>query len=265
MTIIHRTAQVDGTVGTDVVVGAFCEVGPSVVLGDGVRLHQNVILTGDTRIGANTEIFPFASIGQPGQLKGNPGRAGRLTIGERCVLREYVSINAGSEKADLLTEVGDDCLFMVGAHVAHDCRIGSNVVLVNYAGLAGHCVVGDHVTVSGYSAVHQFVRIGESAFVGAQSAVENDIIPFGMVLGNRARLKGLNIIGLRRRGVANNRIHALRVVYRDLFAQAGTLRARVDELRSRVGQDPLAVQILDFLQDVSRRSLCLPDLKDVAS
>jgi UDP-N-acetylglucosamine acyltransferase len=261
LTSIHRTAQVDGTVGANVSIGAFCEVGPSVVLGDGVRLHQNVILTGDTHIGANTEIFPFASIGQPGQLKGPAGRPGKLTIGERCVLREYVSVNVGSEKADLLTAIGDDCLFMVGAHVAHDCRIGNNVVLVNYAGLAGHCVVGDHVTISGYSAVHQFVRIGESAFVGAQSAVENDIIPFGMVLGNRARLRGLNIIGLRRRGIANARIHALRVVYRDLFAEAGTLRARMDDVRSREGQDPLTIQILDFIDADSKRSVCLPDLK----
>jgi UDP-N-acetylglucosamine acyltransferase len=262
---IHRTAQVDGTVGADVVVGAFCDVGPSVVLGDGVRLHQNVILTGNTHIGANTEIFPFASIGQPGQLKGHSGRAGKLTIGARCVLREYVSINVGSEKGDLLTKIGDDCLFMMGAHVAHDCTIGSNVVLVNYSGLAGHCVVGDHVTISGYSAVHPFVRIGESAYVGAQSAVESDVIPYGMVLGNRARLKGLNIIGLRRRGIANARIHALRAVYRSLFSEAGTLRGRVEDARAEVGHDPLAIQIFDFLQADSKRSICMPDLKDAAS
>jgi UDP-N-acetylglucosamine acyltransferase len=259
---IHPTAQIEGSVAADVVIGPFCVVGPEVVLSSGVRLHENVIVMGDTVIGERTEIFPFASIGKPGQIKGYAGRPGKLRIGAGCVLREYVTINAGSEKGDLVTEIGDDCYVMMGAHVAHDCKVGSNVVMVNYSGLAGHCFIGDFVIISGNSSVHQFVRIGESAFVGAQTGVENDIIPFGMALGNRARLKGLNIVGLKRRGVDKSRIHELRAFYRDLFSGSGALRARLADVLAAHGHEPLVRAVIDFIQAGGQRPLCVPQCEE---
>ena len=258
MANIHPTAQIEGTVAADVVIGAFSVVGPGVILGAGVRLHENVILKGDTRIGERTEIFPFASIGQPGQIAGYTGPPGKLRIGAGCVIREYATINAGSDRGDGVTEIGDDCYFMMGAHVGHDCKVGSKVVMVNNSGLAGHCTIGDFVIISGNCAVHQFVRIGESAFVGALSGVENDIIPFGMVLGNRARLKGLNVVGLKRRGIENSRIHVLRAAYRDLFTEIGTLRDRVEEVRAQHGHEPLVRTLTDFIGTSGERGVCVP-------
>jgi UDP-N-acetylglucosamine acyltransferase len=256
---IHPTAQVEGTVAADVIVGPFCVVGPQVVLSRGVRLHENIILKGDTEIGERTEIFPFASIGQSAQITGYTGRPGKLRIGAGCVLREYVTINVGSEKGDLVTEIGDDCFLMMGTHVAHDCKVGRNVVMVNYSGLAGHCVIGDFVIISGHNAVHQFVRIGESAYVGALSGVENDIIPFGMAIGNRARLKGLNIVGLKRRRIEKSRIHELRDAYRGLFTEAGTLRGRLDGVLAAHGHEPLVRTVVDFIRTGGGRAMCVPE------
>ena len=255
---IHPTAQIEGTVAADVVIGPFCVVGPRVVLAGGVRLHEHVVVQGDTEIGECAEIFPFASIGQSAQIKDYAGLPGKLRIGARCMLREYVTINVGSDKGDLVTEIGDDCFLMMGAHVAHDCKVGRKVVMVGYSGLSGHCVIGDFVTISGHSGVHQFVRIGESAFVGALSGVENDVIPFGMALGNRARLRGLNIVGLQRRGIEKSRIHELRIAYRDLFAEAGTLRARMDEVHAARGHEPLVRTVIDFIRAGGERAMCVP-------
>jgi UDP-N-acetylglucosamine acyltransferase len=256
---IHPTAQVQGTVGSDVEIGPFCSIGPEVVLGAGVRLHENVILKGNTEIGERTEIFPFASIGQPGQIVGYTGQPGRLKIGAGCVIREYATISVGSDKGDGATEIGDNCYLMMGAHVGHDCKVGSNVVIVGYSGLAGHCVVGDFTIISGNCGVHQFVRIGEGAFVGALSAVENDIIPFGMALGNRARLKGLNVIGLKRRGIENARIHVLRAAYRGLFAETGTLRSRLEGVSAEHGHEPLVRKVTDFIGASGERGICVPE------
>lgn len=258
MAQIHPTAQVEGRVCADVTIGPFCVVGPDVVLAAGVRLHENVIIKGQTEIGELTEIFPFASIGQAGQIAGYKGGPGRLTVGAGCVIREYVTINAGSDKGDKITEIGKNCYFMMGTHVGHDCKIGSNVVMVNNAGLAGHCLIGDFVIISGNCAVHQFVRIGESAFVGAQTGVENDIIPFGMAIGNRARLKGLNIVGLKRRGIENARIHVLRAAYRGLFTGTDTLRTRLDSVYAEHGQEPMVRAVTDFIKASGERGICVP-------
>jgi UDP-N-acetylglucosamine acyltransferase len=255
---IHPTAVVEGTVAADVVIGPYCVIGPGVVLAGGVRLHENVIVKGETEIGERTEIFPFASIGQTGQIMGYTGLPGKLKIGAGCVLREYVTINVGSEKGDLVTEIGDNCFLMMGAHVAHDCKVGRNVVMVGYSGLSGHCVVGDFAIISGHSGVHQFVRIGESAFVGALSGIENDVIPFGMALGNRARLRGLNIVGLKRRGIEKSRIQELRLAYRGLFADAGTLDGRLDEVFSAHGHEPLVQTVIDFIRAGGERAMCVP-------
>jgi UDP-N-acetylglucosamine acyltransferase len=256
---IHATAQVEGKVSADVTIGPHCVIGPDVVLAAGVRLHENVIIKGHTEIGERTEIFPFASIGQAGQIAGYTGGPGRLRLGAGCVIREYVTINAGSDKGDGVTEIGEKCYFMTGVHIGHDCKIGSNVTMVNYSGLAGHCLVGDFAIISGNCAVHQFVRIGESAFVGAQTGVENDIIPFGMAIGNRARLKGLNIVGLQRRGIENARIHVLRAAYRGLFAAKDTLRTRLDGVSAEHGHEPLVRTVTDFIRASGERGICVPE------
>jgi UDP-N-acetylglucosamine acyltransferase len=175
------------------------------------------VIAGDTAIGAGCEIFPFASVGLPPQDRKYRGEASRLEIGRNCVVREHVTINPGTAGGGMLTRIGDDCLLLVGAHVAHDCWLGDHVVLVNHATLGGHCRLDDYVMVGGLSAVHQFVRIGEGGFVGGMSGVENDIIPFGSALGNRAALGGLNIVGLTRRGFSREAIHRLRRAYRTLF------------------------------------------------
>lgn len=261
MASVHVTAQVEGIIADDVTIGSFCVVGPKVCLGRGVRLHEHVIVKGETTIGDNTEIFPFASIGQPAQITADTSLPGKLKIGSGCVIREYVTINVGSAKGDLVTEIGNNCFLMMGAHVAHDCKIGNNVVMVGYSGLAGHCVVGDYAMISGHSGVHQFVRIGEGAFVGALSGVENDIIPFGMAIGNRARLKGLNIVGLKRRSIKSSRIHDIRAAYRGLFADTGTLRGRLDEVDAAYGHEPLARQIVDFVRIGGERAICTPQRK----
>jgi UDP-N-acetylglucosamine acyltransferase len=263
MVSIHSTAQVEGTVAADVIIGPYCVVGPGVVLSCGVRLHEHVVVKGDTEIGERTEIFPFASIGQPAQITGHSDLPGKLKIGASCVIREYVTINVGSAKGDLVTEIGDNCFFMMGAHVAHDCKVGHDVVMIGYSGLSGHCVVGDFAIISGHSGVHQFVRIGEGAYVGALSGVENDLIPFGMALGNRARLKGLNIVGLKRRGIENSRIHKMRAAYRDLFADKGTLHARLDGVLAVHGHEQLVHKIVDFIRAGGQRAICMPQKKEL--
>jgi UDP-N-acetylglucosamine acyltransferase len=216
---------------------------------------------GQTEIGDHTEIFPFASIGQPAQIAAYSGPPGKLNIGAGCIIREYVTINVGSAKGDLVTEIGNNCFFMMGAHVAHDCKIGHDVVMVGYSGLSGHCIVGDYAMISGHCGVHQFVRIGEGAFIGALSGVENDIIPFGMAIGNRARLKGLNIVGLKRRGIENLRIHEMRAAYHGLFADTGTLQGRLDDVLAAHGHEPLARKMVDFIRTGGERAICTPQKK----
>jgi UDP-N-acetylglucosamine acyltransferase len=261
MSLIHPTALIDpkARIGRDVQIGAFSVIGPDVELADRVRLHTHVVVEGHTLIGEETEVFPFSSIGQAPQIYKYQGGSGRLRIGARCQIREYVTINTGSTKADGLTTIGDDCMLMMGAHVAHDCSVGKGVIMIGYAGLAGHCEIGDYAILSGHTGVHQYVRIGESAFVGALCAVENDVIPFGMVYGNRAVLEGLNLIGLKRRGFERDSIHALRKAYRLLFTnEEGTLKERVDEVSAMFPDDPLVNKVLDFIRAGGERAICTP-------
>lgn len=260
MTDVHSTAVVDpaATLGANVVVGPFCVIGPKVVLGDSVRLHPHVVITGDTRIGAGCEIFPFASIGLAPQDKKFRGEATRLEIGERNVIREYVTMNPGTEGGGGLTRVGSDCLFMVSAHVAHDCHIGNHVIFANGIALAGHCTVGDFAILGGLSAIHQYVRIGQHAFLGGVSGLETDLIPYGLALGNRAHLSGLNITGLKRRGFGRDQIHDLRKAYRALFAQQGTLAERADEVARSFDGNSAVAEIVAFVKAPTERSICVP-------
>ncbi len=260
MATLHATAIVDpaAKLGAAVEIGPFCVVGPGVELGDRVRLHSHVVIAGRTTIGADCEIFPFASLGHAPQDKKFAGENSSLVIGERNIIREYVTMNPGTQGGGLITEVGSDGLFMIGCHIAHDCRIGNHVILANNASLAGHCVVGDHVTVGGLAGVHQFVRIGAHAFVGGLSAVVDDIIPYGMVVGDRAYLAGLNVIGLKRRGFSREQIQDLRKAYRLLFSTEGTFAERLEGVHEMFEDNDGIRQILDFVKAGSDRPICVP-------
>jgi UDP-N-acetylglucosamine acyltransferase len=248
------------SLGAGVVVGPFCTVGPDVVLGDGVHLISHAAVAGRTTVGARTRIFPFASIGHEPQDLKFKGEPSTLSIGEDCVFREGVTVNPGTEGGGLATVIGHRSVFLANSHVAHDCRVGNNVIFSNGVLLAGHCHVDDFVIIGGGTAVHQFVRIGHHAFVAAMSGVGSDIIPYGMaVTGDRAaHLSGLNIVGLRRRGFSREQIHELRRAYRLLFADEGTLKERIEDVAAEFESHPLIHEILDFLRAGGDRSVCLP-------
>lgn len=257
---VHPTAIVSSgaKLGQGVKIGPYCIVGEHVVLHDNVELVSHVAVDGRTEIGAGTRIFPFASIGhQPQDLKYH-GEPSRLVIGERCTIRESVTINPGTEGGGMLTKIGNDCLIMASAHVAHDCVVGNNVVLANYVGLAGHSVIGDYVAFGGMCAVHQFVRIGAYAFIGAQSMIDSDVIPYAMAVGNRARLAGLNLVGLKRRGFSREAIHTLRSAYRMIFSGDRTLNERVESAARQFKDEPLVQDVVSFIAGVSDRPLTLP-------
>ena len=260
---IHPTAVIaDGaTIGADVFIGPYCVIGEHVTLGDRVRLVSHVVIDGVTEIGEETEIFPFASIGHRPQDKKFKGEDSRLTVGKRNVIREHVTMNPGTEGGGLITTVGDDCLFMASAHVAHDCVVGNNVILANNATLAGHVQVGHGVIIGGLAAVHQFVRIGDFAFVGGMTGVTKDLIPFGMVTGDRGSLDGLNLVGLKRRNVARENITQLRDIYKKLFtSNEGTLASRAAVLNTG-NLAAEAQSLLDFITSDSSRSFCTPTAK----
>ncbi|TCS64165.1 acyl-ACP--UDP-N-acetylglucosamine O-acyltransferase [Varunaivibrio sulfuroxidans] len=266
MTTIHPNAIVaqTATIGENVTVGPFCSVGPEVHLGDGATLVSHVAIDGRTTLGANSKIYPFASIGlQPQDLK-YAGEPSRLEIGCNTVIREHVTMNPGTQGGGMVTRVGNNCLFMVGAHVAHDCVIGDNVILVNNATLAGHVVVEDWVILGGLCAVHQFVRIGRHAMIGGMSGVEHDIIPYGSVVGNRAHLSGLNLVGLKRRNFDRETIHAMRNAYRVLFAQEGTMSERIADVAEMFKDVEPVMEIVDFIRADSSRAICRPKLDDAA-
>ena len=266
MSTIHPTAIIEAgaKIGDNVTVGPYCMIGADVVLDAGVTLVSHVVVGGRTNIGANTKIYPFASIGlQPQDLK-YKGEPSQLLIGCNNVIREHVTMNPGTEGGGMITRVGNNCLFMVGAHVAHDCQVGDHVILVNNATLAGHVDVGNWAILGGLSAVHQFVRVGRHAMVGGMSGVENDVIPYGSVIGNRARLSGLNVVGLKRRNFDRETIHALRNAYRLLFAPEGTMTERIKDVAEVFSENEPVMEIVNFIQADSSRAICKPSLEDAA-
>lgn len=263
-TTVHPTAIVEAgaVLGAGVEIGPFCVVGPEVVLGDGVVLKSHVVVTGQTSIGAETVVFPFASIGEVPQDLKFRGERVRLEIGARNRIREYVTMNPGTEGGGGLTRIGDDGLFMAGAHVAHDCRIGDRVILVNNASVAGHCVLEDDVIVGGLSGVHQWVRIGRGAMIGAVTMVTADVIPYGLVQGPRGHLDGLNLVGLKRRGASRAEIAALRKLLGALGQGAfrDAARARAEAAGTEGADQPTAMEreVLDFILGPSDRSFLAP-------
>ncbi|HJO73603.1 MAG TPA: acyl-ACP--UDP-N-acetylglucosamine O-acyltransferase [Rhodospirillales bacterium] len=266
MSEIHPTAIIaDGAkIGDNVSIGPYSMVGADVELDDGVELISHVVVTGHTSIGANTRIFPFASIGhQPQDLKYN-GEASSLTVGCNNVIREYVTMNPGTEGGGMATRIGNNCLFMVAAHVAHDCQIADNVILVNNATLAGHVSIDEWAIIGGLSAVHQFVRIGKHSMIGGKTGVAEDVIPYGSVIGNRACLSGLNIVGLKRRDFSREDIQNLRKAYRLIFAEEGTFAERIVDVAELFPDNEPVQDIINFINADSSRAICQPKLKDAA-
>ena len=263
MTNIHPTAIVqDGaTIGADVTIGPYCLVGPNVIIEDGCQLHGHVVLDGHTTLGAGSQIYQFASIGNPPQHLGYHGEATKLIIGKNNIIREHVTMNPGTVQGRGQTVIGDNGLFMATAHVAHDCIIGSNVIFANNASLGGHVEVGDFVFLGGLAAVHQYTRIGRYSFVGGAAALEGDLIPYGSCMGNRATLGGLNIVGMRRRKLDRETIHALRAAYRMLFAQEGTMQERLDDVTGMFPNHAEVMELVDFIRAESSRPLCTPKIE----
>jgi UDP-N-acetylglucosamine acyltransferase len=254
---IHTSAVVaDGVqLGTGVEIGPYCTVGPDVVLEDGVRLLSHVVVDGRTRIGAGVVLYPFCTVGLPPQDLKYKGEPTATEIGPRTQVREHVTIHRGTVTGRSLTSVGADCLLMAVTHIAHDCVIGNGVVIANNVVMGGHVSIADGAVIGGAAAIHQFVRIGRGAMIGGVSGVEADVIPFGSVIGNRARLAGLNVIGLRRRGVDKAGLHVLRSAVRLIFQGRGVFADRLDQARTAYGDDPLVAEILAFIDTPSRRGL----------
>jgi UDP-N-acetylglucosamine acyltransferase len=266
MTHIHKTALVDekAELNDSVTIGPYCVVGADVTLGGNVTLISHAVVEGRTNVGENTTIYPFASIGHRPQDLKYQGEPSTLMIGRNNTIREHVTMNPGTEGGGMMTKVGDDCLFMVGSHVAHDCQLGNGVIMANNATLAGHVEVGDYAVLGGLCAVHQFVRIGRHAMIGGMSGVEGDVIPYGSVMGNRAVLSGLNIVGLKRRKFSRDDIHDLRTAYRLLFAQEGTLSERVEDVAEMFKNSDPVIEIVSFIRDDSPRAVIQPEIEHAA-
>lgn len=256
---IHPSAIVEpgAQLGEGVSIGPFCHVGPQVRLADRVQLKSHVVVAGDTQVGEDTVIFPFACIGEIPQDKKFNGEATKLVIGARNRIREHVTMNTGTEGGGGLTSIGDDGLFMAGCHVAHDVIIGNRVIVVNQAALAGHCVLEDEVIVGGLSGVHQFVRIGTGAIIGAVTMVTNDVIPYGLVQAPRGVLDGLNLVGLKRRGVPRADITALRAAFQMLAQGEGAFQERARRLGDETESDYVR-RIVEFVTAASDRSFLTP-------
>ena len=260
MAEIDPTALVEtgAAIDTDVEIGPYCVIGRNVAIGAGCRLVAHVHLTGHTSIGPRTVIYPFASLGTPPQSIRYRGGATRLVIGPQCQIREGVTMNTGTEDGGGATKVGDREFFMVGSHVGHDCQVGNDVSLANNVVLGGHVSVGDNTFLGGHVAIHQYVRIGEGVMMAGMSAARDDIIPFGFALGQTGALVGLNVVGLRRRGVTRSQLHRLREAYRSLFFVAGRIADRIDAVEREFVGDPLVDKVIAFIRAGGKRPLMRP-------
>jgi len=260
---IHPTAIIGKNVklAANVSVGPYCVIEGEINIGEGTEIFSHVAIGGRTTIGEQCKIFPFASLGHAPQDLKFKGEKSQLVIGDHTIIREHVTMNPGTEGGGMLTKIGTHCLFMVGTHVAHDCKIGDHVILANNATLAGHVEVGDHAIIGGLAAVHQFVRIGKHAIIGGLSGVEHDVIPFGSVMGERASLAGLNLVGLKRRGFDRDTIHSLRNAYKLLFEDdAGILAERAERIVRDYGTVKEVMEVITFMNEKGSRSLCVPKM-----
>ena len=259
MSQIHPSAVIAETakIGADCVIGPFCLVGADVVLGDRVTLKSHVVVDGDTLVGDDTTIFPFAVIGEiPQDLKFD-GEKSRLRIGARNRIREHVTMNTGTTNGGGETRIGDDGLFMAGCHIAHDAQVGNRVIVVNSSAIAGHCILEDDVIVGGLSGVHQFVRIGQGAIIGAVTMVTKDVVPHGLVQGPRGALDGLNLVGLKRKGVSRTDITALRAAFQMLKDGEGTFQDRAHRLGEE-SDSPYVQEMVAFIFGETDRNFLTP-------
>lgn len=261
MSSIHPSSVIeDGAgIGENCTIGPFCHIGPNVTLGAGATLHSHVVIAGHTTIGDGARIFPFASIGHEPQDLKYKGEVTTLVIGRNCVIREGVTLNPGTAGDAGTTIIGDDCVFLANAHVAHDCILGNRIIFSNAAMVAGHCKVGDNVIFGGGAGVHQFCRIGRNAFIGGMAGVDSDVIPYGIALGNRAYLGGLNIVGMKRAGIARESIHAARAALRQLFSGDMPVGKAAESLPEEIAGDQVVAQIAAFIREGGEnRALCTP-------
>ena len=260
--MIHKTAIVSdkAQIAKNVEIGPFCVIGDNVKIEEGTILKSHVVIDGNTTIGKNNIIFPFATVGLVPQDLKFAGEQSQLIIGDNNTIREHVTIHLGTKDGGMITKIGNNCLLMVGVHIAHDCLIGNNVILANNATLAGHVQVGNNVVIGGLSAVHQFVRIGGGAMIGGMSGVENDVIPFGLVMGERAHLAGINLVGMKRQNISRDEIHALRNFYKQLFENDGDINFinRVTEISQDFSQNSIIKEVINFINSETSRSFCKP-------
>lgn len=264
MAKIDPSARVESgaVLGADVTIGPFCAVGPHVVIGAGTNLISHVNVSGVTTIGENCTIYPFASLGTAPQSTGYRGEPTKLAIGNNCTIREGVTMNTGTVSGGGVTRVGDRGFFMNNAHVGHDCHVGNDVIFATSATLGGHCTIGDFVFIGGLSAVHQFTRIGPQVMVGGVCGVTQDIIPYAIANGQRAKLEGLNVVGMKRRGFTHTRMKTVRAFFQKLFHGPGVFAERLAVLQSERDSDPAIADILDFIAADKHRPLCMPSISD---
>ena len=261
--MIHKTALVDSKakVSNSVNVGPYSVIGPNVEIGDDVTIHSHVNIYGNTKIGKGNKIYPFASIGNdPQDLKYN-GEQTKLVIGNNNKIREYVTIHPGTSGGGGITKIGDNCLFMISSHVAHDCDVGNNVIIANNVPLGGHVTLENNVVIGGNSAVQQFTRIGQMAMIGGMTGVLHDVIPYGLSIGNRNYLQGLNLIGLRRANFENKDILGLTEAYKEIFATKN-LTDNLNKLNGEFKENPLVKNVIEFITRDKKRSICTPFSKE---
>ena len=257
--MIHKSSIIDtkAKIGKNVKIGPFCFIGPEVKLDDDVEIISNVHIEGNTKIGKGTKIFPFASIGTNPQDLKYKGEKNSIEIGENNVIREYVTINPGTEGGGSKTTIGNNCLFMISSHVAHDCKIGNNVVIANNVPLGGHVTIEDSVVIGGNSAVQQFTRIGRLAMIGGMTGVLKDVIPFALSFGNRNYLQGINLIGLRRKKYENNKIMELNEAYKKIFS-SNNLQENLNKINGEYKANELVKEVTNFIEKDKKRPICTP-------
>ncbi len=257
--MIHKTAIVDknAKISEDVEIGPYSIIGPEVEIGEKTIVHSHVNLVGNTKIGKNNQIYPFSSIGTPPQDLKYQGEKNSLVIGDNNKIREYVNINPGTEQGGGITSIGDNNLFMVYCHIAHDCKISNNIVLANNVQVGGHVTIENNAIVGGSCAIHQFSRIGEYSMIGGMTGVLSDVIPYGLSLGNRNNLMGLNLIGLRRAKISNQNIKKIQLAYELIFKSAD-FRKNIDSLETKLTDNEFIKKILDFVNSDKKRPISLP-------
>ena len=257
--MIHSSSIIDkkASIGKNTKIGPFCYIGPKVEIEDDVELISNIHIEGNTKIGKGTKIFPFASIGTVPQDLKYKGEENSLEIGEKNIIREYVTINPGTSGGGGKTIIGNNCLLMISSHVAHDCRIGSNVVIANNVPLGGHVTIEDSVVIGGNSAVQQFTRIGRLAMIGGMTGVLKDVIPFGLSFGNRNYLRGINLIGLKRKKYENKKIMELDAAYKKIFSSKN-LHENLNKINGEYKDNDLVIEVINFISKDKKRPICSP-------